>query len=157
MYRTLVLSFSQLSELFGGTYWSEPTGRSISTLSSRAWPWQLCLMLAWAIFGIQFLQWIQFLCMFILIWILTGEIFNRWRYNDVDTGFMKLLELFFFSALGPEKVARILFFRPMGLKKSILAKQIRNFRDFMSIWRKIWICPCDKRNYFKKCACFRIG
>ena len=41
MHRTLVLSFSQLSELFGD--WSKPTGRSISTLSSRAWSWQLLM------------------------------------------------------------------------------------------------------------------
>ena len=61
MYRTLVVSFSKLTELFGRTNRSEPTGRSISNLSLRLapsflanlkkqrWIWCFCL-------SFQFLQ-----------------------------------------------------------------------------------------------------
>ena len=94
IYRTVVFSFSQLSELFGKTDWSKPMDRLISTLSSQAWPWQLCLMVWCFCLSFQFLEYNfctefnGFMFMFILIWISissfgTGEISNRWRYNDL--------------------------------------------------------------------------
>ena len=84
MYSTLVCSFSQLSELFGRTDQSEPTGRSISTLSSRAWSWQPTTYVWCFCLSFQFLEYnfcTEFLCrfyqgfmfMFILIWILISS------------------------------------------------------------------------------------
>ena len=111
MYRTLVVSFSKLTELFGRTDRSEPTGQSISNLSLRLAPsflanlkkqrWIWCFCLSFQLLQCNFCKSIFTLSVVCVLFVLIHlKDFKFWRQNH-DNNCCYVVHLCWKSPLEP--------------------------------------------------------